>query len=146
MRRNRREMPEINAGSMSDIAFLLLIFWLVATTLKYESGWSDKLVNDKDEVKIAKVSNAREVLRVEITEKGEYVIQGTKQSFEYVEKRATRLKDLYGSKGRIIITTHYDAPYESLTKVYDLIKRIKINFIENPIDYETEKKKTEPKA
>jgi biopolymer transport protein ExbD len=41
--RNIRFTPEINTGSMADIAFLLLIFFLVATTIPNDKGIVRKL-------------------------------------------------------------------------------------------------------
>ena len=38
MATDKRKIQEINAGSMADIAFLLLIFFLVATTMNTDTG------------------------------------------------------------------------------------------------------------
>jgi len=55
----KRAAPEVNAGSMADIAFLLLIFFLVTTTIETDSGLNRKLppMEESDEDVIIKEKN-----------------------------------------------------------------------------------------
>jgi biopolymer transport protein ExbD len=62
--RINRKLQEINAGSMADIAFLLLIFFLVTTTMDVDTGITRKLpppVEDDTQMDI-KERNIFEVL------------------------------------------------------------------------------------
>jgi Biopolymer transport protein ExbD/TolR len=60
----KRAAPEVNAGSMADIAFLLLIFFLVTTTMEKDSGINRKLppIEDSEEDVIIKQKNIFTVL------------------------------------------------------------------------------------
>jgi biopolymer transport protein ExbD len=60
----KRSAPEVNAGSMADIAFLLLIFFLVTTTMEKDSGISRKLppMEESEEDVVIKQKNIFTVL------------------------------------------------------------------------------------
>jgi biopolymer transport protein ExbD len=71
----RRASPEINAGSMADIAFLLLIFFLVTTTMDVDTGITRRLpppVDQPDDVKIKE----RNVLNVLVNKNDRLMVDG----------------------------------------------------------------------
>ena len=70
----RRENSEINAGSMADIAFLLLIFFLVTTTMDVDSGISRKLP-EKSEDTPEVVIKEKNVLDIVINRKNELLVE-----------------------------------------------------------------------
>ncbi len=74
----KRPLQEINAGSMADIAFLLLIFFLVTTTMDTNTGMTRKLPpppeDDKKEIDI-KVKE-RNVFVVLINRNNQLAVEG----------------------------------------------------------------------
>ncbi|NIJ44481.1 hypothetical protein FHR24_000920 [Wenyingzhuangia heitensis] len=62
----KRDIPEINAGSMADIAFLLLIFFLVTTTMDTDSGVFRKLPEIQPENTEAPPVKEKNILEVNI--------------------------------------------------------------------------------
>lgn len=66
---SKRDLPEINAGSMADIAFLLLIFFLVTTTMDVDSGILRK-IPEKQQTPPIDV-HAKNILEVNINKNNE---------------------------------------------------------------------------
>ncbi len=73
----RRTAPEINAGSMADIAFLLLIFFLVATTMEVDGGIPRKLPQKQPiGSPPPPVIKARNVLEISINRNDQLLVEG----------------------------------------------------------------------
>ena len=70
---SRKESPEINAGSMADIAFLLLIFFLVTTTMDVDSGINRKIAEKPKENSIMDIKE-KNILEVNINFKNEIFV------------------------------------------------------------------------
>lgn len=71
----RRSLPEINAGSMADIAFLLLIFFLVATTMEVDGGISRKLPQKQLPNQDIKIKE-KNVLQISINRNDRLLVEG----------------------------------------------------------------------
>ncbi|MBE6341258.1 MAG: biopolymer transporter ExbD [Bacteroidales bacterium] len=73
----KKESPEINASSLADIAFLLLIFFLVATTMSTDTGLARMLPpilpNTNDDVPPIKERN---VFQVMLNYKNQLLVEG----------------------------------------------------------------------
>ena len=80
-----RKSPEVNAGSMADIAFLLLIFFLVTTTIETDSGINRKLPPMEDQIDPPIIK-----------EKNIFTVVVNKYSQILVEEDLTDIKDLRG--------------------------------------------------
>lgn len=72
--KTKKRAPSVNAGSMADIAFLLLIFFLITTTIASEQGIQRKLPKICTDNCIIDV-NERNILRVAINGKQEIMVQ-----------------------------------------------------------------------
>lgn len=79
----RRKSPEVNAGSMADIAFLLLIFFLVTTTIETDSGINRKLPPMEDQIDPP-------IIR----QKNIFTVVVNKNNQLLVEEELTEIKDL----------------------------------------------------
>ena len=78
-----RKSPDVNAGSMADIAFLLLIFFLVTTTIETDSGINRKLP-PMEELEDPPI----------IREKNIFTVVVNKYSQILVEEKLTDIKDI----------------------------------------------------
>ena len=94
----RRSSPEVNAGSMADIAFLLLIFFLVTTTIETDSGISRKLPpieEDQEDV----IIKQRNIFTVLLNGKDQILVEDELIVLEDVRAAAIEFLDNGGGKG-----------------------------------------------
>ncbi|MEL6559795.1 MAG: biopolymer transporter ExbD [Bacteroidota bacterium] len=125
----RAESEEVNAGSMADIAFLLLIFFLVATTIGADKGLMMKLPPDEQ---TEAPLNERNVFNIKLNSANGILIEGDVR--ENMNGLKNELKDFILNKGKnpqssespekaiISLKTNRGTDYRRFIEVLDEIK------------------------
>lgn len=75
MKSTRSQITQVSSGSMADIAFLLLIFFLVTTTILQDKGLTIRLPAKIYEASTLKVQE-RNLFKVNINSKDEIMVEG----------------------------------------------------------------------
>mgnify|MGYP000014675915 CR=1 FL=1 len=96
----RRETPEINAGSMADIAFLLLIFFLVTTTMNVDSGISKKLSEKPPPDYKPPIIKEKNIFEVNINRNNELLVEGERMEIKDLREAAMKFIDNGGGIGK----------------------------------------------
>jgi len=71
----KRSAPEVNAGSMADIAFLLLIFFLVTTTIETDRGISRKLPPIPPENEVPPIIKQKNIFTVIVNRNNDLLVE-----------------------------------------------------------------------
>ncbi len=95
----RRENPEINAGSMADIAFLLLIFFLVTTTMDVDSGIPKKLAERTPPTEKPPVVKERNIFQVSINRNNDLLVEDQAMELKDLKEAAVKFIDNGGGIG-----------------------------------------------
>ncbi|MCK4661681.1 MAG: biopolymer transporter ExbD [Bacteroidales bacterium] len=110
----RKELGEINAGSMADIAFLLLIFFLVTTTMDVDSGISRKLppMPDKDQQDDSEDKiKERNVFVVLINKNDQLLVEGEVMNVKMLRKKAKEFIENPANKSHLPQKKEIEVPY-----------------------------------
>lgn len=133
MRIRRSEVPsEIPTASMADVAFLLIIFFLVASFYSVTRGIQFSLPRHDEQALTAEPEAA---VLIEVATNGALTVDG----------RPLRLAQLQGyiapklqrnPTKSVILQTSLDAPYRAMTDVFDELRQVGVQNLVIPTSSE----------
>ena len=130
--------PEIPTSSMADIAFLLIIFFML--TAVFTSNRGLQFAFPKEDPTRLDVQ-PEEAVHIKITGEQQYLVDKTPMSLDslagYVEAKMGQ------NPGKpVIIQTQGHVPYRVMIEVFDVLRQLEVKNISVPTESEVERWKT----
>ena len=114
LRKREKEKAEITSASMADIAFLLIIFFMVTTVFSATKGLDFKLPEEQEDAP----PEEEEAIFFLVLEDGSFLMDCggavREDIISYVEPKLANWPDK-----PIIIYSRPDAPYRTMIEIYD---------------------------
>jgi len=121
LNRKKRRMPEIDVGAFSDIAFLLIIFFILTTTFVKPAG-------EKIEIPSGSTDESKKQKQITVVLKGEQILYGEKaqkMSLEEFRKimKNQKFKEKKPEERMVVLEAHKDVVYDNYYKVVMAINK-----------------------
>ena len=116
----RRPLQEVNSSSMADIAFLLLVFFLVTTTISMDKGISLVLPSEGNELEV----NRKNIVNILMNESGKVLLDDKPIKVNAISQIVER--KLSGNPNLIFsVQTHPRTKYQDYLNILDQLKEAK---------------------
>tara|TARA_B110000438_G_C15537912_1_gene531416 strand:- start:330 stop:731 length:402 start_codon:yes stop_codon:yes gene_type:complete len=120
IKKQRRPIEEINSSSMADIAFLLLVFFLVTTTISMDKGISLVLPSEGNELEV----NRKNIVNILMNKGGKVLIDDKPAKVNAIKGIVER--KLAGNPNLIFsVQTHPRTKYQNYLQILDQLKEAK---------------------
>ena len=123
--RRATEDPEIPTASMADIAFLLIVFFMITSVFAETAGVNFSIPQDKDEEE-EQDSEREEAVNVRIEPNGQITVDGNPMDrsrlgaafHEYLAPKLQRWPEK-----PILVVAEEESPYGAFVEAYDALRR-----------------------
>ena len=117
LRERKARVGAIPEGGMADIAFLLLVFFLVTTTIDMDKGLGIILPAEGQELEI----NKKNILNCLISSSGNVLLGGEPVEIKNIHRKVK--DEIYKNKNLIVsVKAHEKAQYDVYVEVLDQLK------------------------
>ncbi len=118
LKKTRRSVQEINSSSMADIAFLLLVFFLVTTTISLDKGISLILPAEGNELEV----NKNNIVNVLVNDQGQVLIDDRPAKIRDIKSMAIKRIKKNENVSFSVLTTKR-TKYKHYIQVLDQLKQ-----------------------
>ena len=122
--KKRRNTEEVNSSSMADIAFLLLVFFLVTTTISMDKGITLVLPAEGNELEV----NQNNIVNILVNEVGKVLVDGKPTKVTHISSKIER-KIVSNPNIIFSVQTHKRTKYQDYIFVLDELKKAKASKI-----------------
>ncbi|MBR3565738.1 MAG: biopolymer transporter ExbD [Paludibacteraceae bacterium] len=111
MAKGKKKVPALNASSMADISFLLLIFFLVTTSMDVNQGLARRLPALSDQqVEKPKDINKRNFFYVKINSANQLLVQGEEIDIKQLREKAKEFIENPNNASHLPVKTEEEIP------------------------------------
>ena len=120
IKRRKRKVDEVNSSSMADIAFLLLVFFLVTTTISMDKGINIILPADGSEKEVDK----NNLVNIAMNDQGKILVDDSPKLIGEIKLMAEKR---IAANPKIIfsVSTHERTKYQDYIGLLDELKKAK---------------------
>ena len=118
--KRKRKVDEVNSSSMADIAFLLLVFFLVTTTISMDKGINIILPADGSEIKVDK----NDIVNIAMNDQGKILVDNQPKMLLEIKQLVER-KIASNPNFIFSVSTHERTKYQDYVSLLDELKKAK---------------------